>query len=45
MHFNHPLIPRSILFKGDVLIGARADDDEAPKIAEGGGGGGGGGDL
>ena len=36
MHLNHPLILHSILFKGDVLIGPRADNDEALEIAEGG---------
>ena len=36
MHLNHPLIIHSILFKGDVLIGPRADGDEAPEITEGG---------
>ena len=36
MHLNHPLIRRSILFKGDVLIGAGVIDEEVPGIATGG---------
>ena len=36
MYLNHPLILHSILFKGNVLIGPRADDDKALEIAGGG---------
>ena len=33
IHLNHPLIRRSILFNGDVVIGVGAVDEEAPGIA------------
>ena len=35
MHLNHPLIQRSILLNGDVLIGAGAVDEEASGIVTG----------
>ena len=35
MHLNHPLIRRSILFNGEVLISAGAVDEEAPGITTG----------
>ena len=36
MHLNHPFIRRSIIFNGDVLIGAGAVDEGTPGIATGG---------
>ena len=36
MHLNHPFILCSIIFKGDVLFGSGADDEDAPAVAGGG---------
>ena len=36
MHLNHPFIRRSILFNGDVLIGAGVVDEGTPGIVTGG---------
>ena len=36
MHLNHPFILLSILFKGDVLFGLGAEDEDALEVDGGG---------